>query len=775
MALTLTAPASSPNDTIVVVLASDEGNFFGVSRNDFTLRRADTNAAIGATITVNSQGGSGSNYRWNITVAQTGTYTGAVYLQLAANSITNLQSFATRPSSALNSNQFRFRDVPRPDPPSNFAGTASVDTARLVWDTNAGETYEVRRDGGAWADATSPHQVTGLSPETAYTFQVRVKASAGMVASEAVSLTLTTLADVLRIENIDEQFIILGTRNYELVIDIGGNPDTVDAKGHMEGFNSHWDAALQRLYIRADEVTRLIGGVQWDIMLVKGSEQLQREIKYNVIPPGVIFHDLPLIHLYRDVLVNFDVIIENIPPLIIPTARLLGLKSELLEHGLTVQGTIPGGSVFASDKGNTEIIVPLETGGALKREYPYMIEAGSPPAMNVPTFTPRGDYGLLDFDPVTHALGYEWTLGEVNADTAWNDTRPVVDPSRIEVTPGNLEVSLKFPIVSMASSYEYRLDSESHTREWTRFEGVLDNGFIGVVIPNLQDGVEYDLSIRVRAPWIGSPVSIKVFGGRIAFSLDSRSRTLYQFHTGFQDGGIISRMKRWVLPTQIRRIAGLAVRDNGDVYIMDTNDGSPTYMKLYVFPKSVLDATADNATLRASRTHSLLSSTWSNPLIIGMDFLGDTLAMYISNSNDAWNGYTRFIVPESGNADISAPTYSPPFAAEPNEYGLSLSADAVYTLNRSSTAHLQIADNQVSNNNRIPAGNIIAIRNRQDQAITRTSFEGLEFINQVLYAVLSNNRLVAYRPSEDGQSLQEFLSGNLPSGMANTRFLSILL
>ena len=31
----------------------------------------------------------------------------------------------------------------------------------------------------------------------------------------------------LSIENIDEQFITLGTEDYDLVIDIGGNPDDV--------------------------------------------------------------------------------------------------------------------------------------------------------------------------------------------------------------------------------------------------------------------------------------------------------------------------------------------------------------------------------------------------------------------------------------------------------------------------------------------------------------------------------------------------------------------
>lgn len=195
MALTLTAPASSENDTIVVVFASDEGNLINVGRSDFTLRRADTNAVIGSNISIDSRGGSGRNYSWDITVEQTDAYTGLVYLQLAANSVRSLSTLARLPSRAVNSNQFRFRLIPPPDAPSDFAGTVTFESARLTWTSDPTKTYEIRRNDGVWQDATSPYDDTGLSPETEYTWDLRVKAEGFTPPSAAVSLTLTTLVE----------------------------------------------------------------------------------------------------------------------------------------------------------------------------------------------------------------------------------------------------------------------------------------------------------------------------------------------------------------------------------------------------------------------------------------------------------------------------------------------------------------------------------------------------------------------------------------------------
>ena len=84
------------------------------------------------------------------------------------------------------------------------------------------------------------------------------------------------------------------------------------------------------------------------------------------------------------------------------------------------------------------------------------------------------------------------------------------------------------------------LESDSHEVDWTRFTGTLANGFITTIIPDLEEGVEYTLRLRVGAPWIGPPVSIKVYGGRICYTLqldpgDQDNQWLYIFHTGLSE------------------------------------------------------------------------------------------------------------------------------------------------------------------------------------------------------------------------------------------------
>ena len=192
MALTLTAPASSENDTIILSLMHDNDLLGENPQNDFSLRRADNNAVIGSNRTLNQLSADRQPYRGELTVTQTEAYTGEVYVQIPRNAFRDRTTLGLIPSRPLNSNRFRFRFIPAPDAPTNFAGTVTFESARLTWTSDAAETYEIRRDGGTWEDATSPHDVTGLSPETSYDWEVRVKARGFAPAGNAASLTLTT-------------------------------------------------------------------------------------------------------------------------------------------------------------------------------------------------------------------------------------------------------------------------------------------------------------------------------------------------------------------------------------------------------------------------------------------------------------------------------------------------------------------------------------------------------------------------------------------------------
>ena len=150
----------------------------------------------------------------------------------------------------------------------------------------------------------------------------------------------------LAIESIDEQFVPLGTTDYDLVIDIAGKPDTVEASGHMEGFAQHWDAVNGQLHIRSKEVTRLISGVFWTIKITKGTQTLTADIAYNVVKAAPIFQTLVMLHLYRDVPINIDILIQNIPDLIVPNSKLIGLKSTLQDYGLNIGGELAADAKF---------------------------------------------------------------------------------------------------------------------------------------------------------------------------------------------------------------------------------------------------------------------------------------------------------------------------------------------------------------------------------------------------------------------------------------------
>lgn len=368
----------------------------------------------------------------------------------------------------------------------------------------------------------------------------------------------------LSIEVIDEQFIVVGTTDYDLVIDIGGNPDRVVARGHMEGFFQDWDAAKGQLHIKSEDVTREISGVNWDIEAVKGMETLIGQVAYNVIKAAPILETLPMLHLYRDVPIRFDVSIKNIPNIILPNSQLIGVKSELTTSGVNFGGELPADANFGLQQDNVRIMIPSETEEtSAMHDYPYVIESGSPPAIGTPEFTPRGNFGKLTFTDVKHTLGYEWTLQEGDA-AEWNffsDTRPVMDPSEIEVTPGHLQVAITFPNIPGAASYAYQLESETHNVNWVEFTGTLSNNMITTIIPDLEEGTAYTLRLRVASPWVGTPTSIKVYGGRFAYAIagNTTPREFIQFHTGVANGGTAPVLKKITLPSRLLHCQGLVV------------------------------------------------------------------------------------------------------------------------------------------------------------------------------------------------------------------------
>ena len=357
MALTLTAPASSENDTIVLTLTNDN-DLLGENVNDFTLRRADTNAAIGSNMSLQQLSSGGRQpYRGELTVTQTEAYTGEVYVQIAQNAFRDLQTLARIPRTPLNSNQFRFRVVPAPDAPSNFAGTATFKSARLTWTSDAAETYEVRRDGGSWEDATSPLDVTGLSPETAYTFDVRVKARDFAPAGNAASITLTTPAappaPVISVDSAPINFTIDTPINFP--IPISNNPHPVTIRGAIEELYYHWDG--ENLYLRGT-ATRTRANRRLIISATDSADPtnvVTAALTYNVRNAQPIITEIPAARIVRGVEQSIFIPIANNPSQVVVEGLLTGLDhrraTQNEQEGVEIIGRVPIDANFTTETG----------------------------------------------------------------------------------------------------------------------------------------------------------------------------------------------------------------------------------------------------------------------------------------------------------------------------------------------------------------------------------------------------------------------------------------
>ena len=481
-------------------------------------------------------------------------------------------------------------------------------------------------------DANTIAKMNALGPGTALLIGVGDAGSIGDTdtATGQTTVQVQTETTALSIEAIDEQFITFGTEDYLLLIDIGGNPDSVTARGHAEGFYHNWDPSKSQLAIKADEVTRLISGVHWDIEAVEGDASVTSTVKYNVVPAAPIFASLPTLHLYKGVQINWDIIIAHIPSLVVPNLLLLGIKSELREYGLNFRGLIPTDANFTFDSGNVTLIVPSETGETSDmHDYPFVIESGTPPKIENVEFRARGNYGELTFPEVQHAISYEWMVEEGD-DPTWHlfdSTRQIINPRDVQVTPGNLNVTLKFPNVPSAARYAYLLESETHNVPWTEFVGVLENNMITTIIPDLEEGVIYKLHLRVASPWVGPPISIQITGGRIAYAVtdNNANSAVYTFSTGVPDKALSPALKTILLPTGNENPAGIAVSgttiycaDNTDkavyVFSSETADGARAALikkiNLPVTTGTVYDIAIYNGLLYLQHQHSFNSQGW---------------------------------------------------------------------------------------------------------------------------------------------------------------------
>ena len=466
MAITsFVAPATTGTDTIVARLTSDN-NLVGVSASDFSLHRADTNAEISARISESKAG----NHFWDVTARQTG-FSGEAYIEIERNAFRDLQTLQWLPTNPLRSNTFSFV-LPAP---TNFIVSDGVYTAVLRWDAVRGRVYEIRRDSGAWQDATSPTTITGLSADTEYVFEVRVK-STGAVSNGIATVTKRTL--VYPIEDIDEQFIPIGTENYELIIGIVGQHADARVNGLQEGFYQHFENLSDgnsRLYIRNEDVMRLLEKAVWSIKVSDVDWAVTKEVVYNVVPVGPILVDPGRQTMYKGVPFMLLVEVLNDPSVQRGNSELVGLVfgTTTVEDQAYIEsvGMLPADanltfSTFNADYyvenpgGNDTLIVPIDIRDDAVAptitglQATYTVQDGA--AVNIPftvTATPEPvvtlDENLPDWLSIEHVSGtnyrivgtspgagsYEFTIVATGLGVVTHDITMTVSPPPQPIAP----------------------------------------------------------------------------------------------------------------------------------------------------------------------------------------------------------------------------------------------------------------------------------------------------------------------------------------------------
>lgn len=241
----------------------------------------------------------------------------------------------------------------------------------------AGDITVMNGTRGTLTETDSENYVLSVTAGTMGTLRVSIAADVVVQgnASASEDFTVTVDSDMLSIESIDEQFIPIGTEDYDLEIDIGGNPDTVEAGGLQEGFYQDWDENNNRLHIKADKVTRLIGGAEWEIVLTKGSDTLTGTILYNVVPSAPVIDDPGSQLLFRGVNNMHMISVANSPSLLRGDSPLVALKYDPAEDedgnaAISSGGMLPENARLSFDEfnanyyaensnGSDEIAVPF--------------------------------------------------------------------------------------------------------------------------------------------------------------------------------------------------------------------------------------------------------------------------------------------------------------------------------------------------------------------------------------------------------------------------------
>ena len=256
-----------------------------------------------------------------------------------------------------------------PVAPTGLSETVGGTTATLSWTAptddggSAITDYEVRYAEGttipnstAWTStgsATSAsYSLSSLTAATDYAFQVR---AINLIGNGTASATRTFTTSVgLSIETLDEQALTLNT-DYDIEIEILGDPDEVTVKGRWDRWYYDWDTALLTISGNANTV---LSGVMWAVEAIKGTETVEADVLYSVSPPAPVITEPA--NLVITAGVNYDdapisIAIANGPAAVSMEGLLVGLYFEVTGTGADIKGMLPSAVELTVTSGTVEI------------------------------------------------------------------------------------------------------------------------------------------------------------------------------------------------------------------------------------------------------------------------------------------------------------------------------------------------------------------------------------------------------------------------------------
>ena len=396
--------------------------------------------------------------------------------------------------------------------------------------------------GGTWArwevtDAAILALLNGLTSTDDLVVGVGDTGSIGWTADSGSDTEMFTTAAVapLTIEAIDEQSIPVLTKDYELEIDIGGEPTRAYVDGDMEGFYHTWSASDAKIRIKSEQVTRLISGALWNVHLVKGTRTLDSQITYNVVPSAPVIADPGAQKLHRGYRFSLDIAVANRPTIARGSALLTGLKYGPRADGadgLNIAGRLPK-DVNLTEAAFRAAIYAENNGGADNLAVPFAIEDVDVYGVKIHPNTalhrirlndPDADVTSLASATIDPALSLTFLAADTDyfyvtssGGHIWRISRPLTDGDDIVLGTAWKGVGTTLIRgIAVDENYLYVVD--------TRRPG---NDYKGMIVLNRSDGVQ-DRRFGFPADGtIGRPRGVVVHGDSLIVCDDDDDHALY--------------------------------------------------------------------------------------------------------------------------------------------------------------------------------------------------------------------------------------------------------